>query len=152
MSTSRPSPTTIDPLKGARACVKLAVIDPRVRRVADLMHCKLDRKLQVSQLAGTVALSASRLRHLFKNQLGASPTHYLKSLRMHQAERLLETSALSVKEIAACLSYGDPSRFVEDFRKTLGLSPLRYRVRFSQSNVASSEDQSIWHTNSRIGM
>ena len=46
---------------------------------------------------------------------------------MQRARELLETSLLSVKEIAARLGYDDSSRFVEDFRKIYGLTPLRHR-------------------------
>jgi AraC-like DNA-binding protein len=34
---------------------------------------------------------------------------------------------LNVKETATCLGYADSSRFVEDFRKMYGLTPVRHR-------------------------
>jgi transcriptional regulator GlxA family with amidase domain len=129
-----------------------SAIDSRIREVEELMQRKLDQKLLANEVARTVALSASRLRHLFKNQIGASPHHYLKALRMRRGRELLETSRLSIKEIAACLGYSDPSRFVEDFRKIHGLPPKRYRVWFWQSHGSSIErGRSILHTNSHIG-
>ena len=84
-------------------------------------------------------LSVSRLCHLFKSYTGMGPARYLKLLRLQRAKKLLEASALSVKEIAARLGYGDPSRFGEDFRRTVGFSPQRHRERGSQKGGASHE-------------
>lgn len=87
----------------------------------------MHRKLPLRELAGATGLSISRLCHLFKNHIGLGAAHYLKLLRMQRAKDLLETSTLSVKEIAARLGYNDPSRFVEDFGKACGQTPLQHR-------------------------
>jgi AraC family transcriptional regulator len=101
------------------------------------MHHALHRKLPLQELAAAAGLSVSRLCHLFKHYAGIGPGQYLKLLRLQRAKKLLETSLLSVKEIAGGLSYHDASRFIEDFRKAYGLPPLRYRVRRSQLRVVS---------------
>jgi len=59
-----------------------------------------------------------------------TPAQYLKSVRIHQAKELLETTLLSVKEIRARLGINDESHFVRDFKKTYGLPPLQYRIRY----------------------
>jgi hypothetical protein len=46
---------------------------------------------------------------------------------MQAACHLLDTTALSVKEVAAELGYEDPYYFSRIFQKTLGCSPLAYR-------------------------
>ena len=46
---------------------------------------------------------------------------------MGRAKKLLETSMLSVKQVAARLGYDDSSCFAEDFRKMYGCIPLRHR-------------------------
>jgi transcriptional regulator GlxA family with amidase domain len=117
----------VDPFPGP------ATVDPRIRRAEALIHRALHRKLPLRELAGVAGLSVSRLCHLFKNQVGVAPAQYAKLLRMRRAGELLQTSVLSVKEIGGRLGYDDPSRFVEDFRKTYGLPPLRYRERVSQA-------------------
>lgn len=108
---------------------KPSAIDPRISEVTALMHRGMHRKLLLGELAGATGLSVSRLGHLFRNQIGLGPGQYLKLLRMHRAKDLIETSRLSVKEIAARLGYNDPSRFVEDFRRIYGQAPMRYRLR-----------------------
>ena len=124
---------------GAGALPELAGTDTRISRVTALMHRAMHRKLLLEELAGASGLSVSRLCHLFKTHVGTGPGQYLKSLRLRRAKELLETSVLSVKEIAVRLGYHDPSRFIEDFRKTYGLPPLRYRERASQTNACGSK-------------
>jgi hypothetical protein len=48
---------------------------------------------------------------------------------MERARHLLETSFLSVKEIAHQVGLNDESHFVRDFKKAYGEPPTRYRLR-----------------------
>jgi hypothetical protein len=54
---------------------------------------------------------------------------------MERAKFLLESSFLSVKEIAYQVGLNDESHFVRDFKSTYGYSPALYRSRF-RSNGA----------------
>ena len=112
---------------GVEPFPKTAAIDPRISHITALIHRSLHRKLTLGELAGATGLSVSRLCHLFKSHTGMGPVQYLKLLRLQRAKELLETSVFSVKEIGVRLGYSDPSRFVEDFRKMFGLTPLRHR-------------------------
>jgi AraC-like DNA-binding protein len=82
-----------------------------------------------SELAALVHLSKSRLRHLFKQETGKTPSQYLKSVRLRKAEELLRKTFLSVKEIVNQLGIVSSSHFVRDFKKTYGMSPTAYRWR-----------------------
>jgi two-component system response regulator YesN len=117
---------------------KSAAVDLRISRVTTLMHRAMHQKLRLPELAAATGLSVSRLCHLFKGHTGVGPAQYMKLVRMQRAKDLLETSHLRVKEIAARLGYNDVSRFVEDFRKMYGLTPLRHRrlVLMGDSQIA----------------
>ena len=82
---------------------------------------------QLSKLASMVNLSPSRLRHLFKEETGLTPSQYLKQARLRKAEVLLRTSFLTIKEIANHLGLTSSGHFVREFRKTYGMSPTAYR-------------------------
>ena len=58
------------------------------------------------------------------------PIRYLRLLRMARAKDLLESSFLSVKEIAYQVGLNDESHFVRDFKATYGYSPALYRSNF----------------------
>jgi len=57
---------------------------------------------------------------------------------MERAKVLLESSFLSVKEIAFRVGLNDESHFVRDFKSTYGYSPALYRSRF-RSNGAEEQ-------------
>ena len=105
------------------------ITDFRITEAVRLINSNLD-DLDFCNLAETLNLSPSRLRHLFKEQTGISFRKYLLQVRMTRARHLLETSFLTVKETAKRLGIGDASHFVRDFEKEFGLSPARYRKRY----------------------
>ena len=95
-------------------------------------------ELSLTEFAQSVNLSVWRLCHIFKSDVGMPPIRYLRLLRMERAKGLLESSFLSVKEIAFQVGVNDESHFVRDFKSTYGYSPALYRSRF-RSNGAEEE-------------
>ena len=87
-------------------------------------------ELSLSEFAQSVNLSVWRLCHIFKSDVGMPPIRYLRLLRMERAKGLLETSFLSVKEIAFQVGLNDESHFVRDFKSTYGFSPALYRSHY----------------------
>jgi AraC-like DNA-binding protein len=87
-------------------------------------------ELSLSEFAQSVNLSVWRLCHIFKSDVGMPPIRYLRLLRMERAKDLLESSFLSVKEIAYQVGLNDESHFVRDFKSTYGFSPALYRSNF----------------------
>jgi transcriptional regulator GlxA family with amidase domain len=99
------------------------------------MTTDLGRELSPGELAQSINLSASRLRHLFKDETGASLAQYLKTQRMRKAKQLLETTFLNVQEIMLQVGIKDKSHFVKDFKKANGLAPLQYRTQYLKAKI-----------------
>jgi len=57
---------------------------------------------------------------------------------MERAKDLLESSFLSVKEIAYQVGLNDESHFVRDFKSTYGFSPALYRSRFKNKGATEA--------------
>ena len=57
------------------------------------------------------------------------PMQYILSIRIANAQNLLETTAYTVSEIAAIVGYDNPLYFSRLFKKQLGMSPTEYRKR-----------------------
>ena len=112
-------------------------MDYRVGRAINFINANLDGQVVLSEVARSLNLSCSRLRQIFKNELGVSPKRYLRLRRMEEARVLLEETILSVKEITAKVGISDESHFVRDFSKEYGIPPGRYRARY----FASSRDR-----------
>lgn len=115
-------------------------MDNRVQKVIQMMHDDVRGELSLAELAQAVNLSAWRLCHIFKSEIGMPPIKYLRALRMERAKKLLENTFLSVKEIAYRVGLNDDSHFVRDFKSIYGLSPTLYRTRFrSQQEAPKSQ-------------
>jgi transcriptional regulator GlxA family with amidase domain len=100
-----------------------------VRAAIAFMNANLHQKLRSIEIAQSVRLSPAHLRELFKGETGQSLTVYRKQLQLERAKRLLETTFLSVKEIAATVGLSGVSHFVRDFEKKYGATPARYGER-----------------------
>ena len=102
-------------------------MDRRVEFAISTIEEKLSRNFEVKALAKQANISASHFRHMFKSETGYTPTQYLKRVRMQQAEHLLLTTFLSVKEIMNRVGITNESYFSREFRKRYGVPPSQYR-------------------------
>lgn len=112
-------------------------MDERVRTAIDLMNADLERKITPIEIAQAVRLSPSHLRSLFKTETGTSLSRYFKQLRLRRAEHLLETTFLSIKEVAATVGIGRVSHFVRDFKAAYGITPALYSERYRKARRPS---------------
>jgi AraC-like DNA-binding protein len=104
-------------------------------------------ELSLTEFAQSVNLSVWRLCHIFKSDVGMPPIRYLRLLRMERAKGLLESSFLSVKEIAFQVGLNDESHFVRDFKSTYGYSPALYRSRFRSNGAEEHNGNGNGNTN-----
>ena len=105
-------------------------MDPRVRSAIHAMRAAAQhgRGVDLRELARSLNLSGSRLRHLFKAETGVSLMQYLRATRMEQARTLIETTFLSVKQVRAGVGLNDESHFTRDFKRVFGRSPRQHRA------------------------
>jgi len=54
---------------------------------------------------------------------------YLQDLRMQNAESMLRSTFLSVKEVAFASGISDVSSFAREFKRRYGVTPSKFRVR-----------------------
>lgn len=101
-------------------------------RVAAVLEALLERDprtaVSFQRFAQACNLSLSHLRHLFKRNLGLSLQQCLKLIRLEKSKVLLESSFLSVKEVAQRAGFGDVSHFVRDFKERYGTTPTKARI------------------------
>lgn len=108
-------------------------------------------ELSLAEFAQSVNLSVWRLCHIFKSDVGMPPMRFLRLLRMERAKDLLESSFLSVKEIAYRVGLNDESHFVRDFKTTYGSSPALYRLHFRRNSGEQSHYQDSQNSESHNG-
>jgi len=81
----------------------------------------------VEEVAAHIGITRARLNRAFQNELNISVQQYMINCRMRHASRLLLTTGLSIKEIAAQSGYSDQLVFSSAFKKKFGVSPKLYR-------------------------
>ena len=107
----------------------------------------------IRQLSSLLNISLSRFRHLFRKQTGFSPGHFSKLLRLCRAKDLMQSTFLSVKEVAATVGIRDLSHFVRDYHAVFQQSPSQSRRdefgrQRKQTRAVGQQEQP---TNSRFG-
>jgi AraC family transcriptional regulator of arabinose operon len=109
-----------------------SLLDPRIGRAMDFLTTHVSEPFSEERLARAAGLSASRLRHLFREQVGDSPRHFQERERLRRAGELLAMSRQTIGEIALGLGFTNPFYFTLRFKKQTGESPRAYRQRTTQ--------------------
>lgn len=81
----------------------------------------------ISDYADDLAVTASHLSETIKKELGQTPTDYVNDQLVKEAQKLLRSTNLQIKEIAYLLQFKDTSYFGRLFRKISGQTPAQYR-------------------------
>lgn len=103
-------------------------LDSRLTRVLTWLHDNPQRSFKLKEAARQAGVSPSHLRSLFQKSFGASPKKVAQGIRLEDACRLLETSNLTLSEIAFRTGWEDVTGFSRSFRKRYGLPPGAFRL------------------------
>lgn len=99
-----------------------------LRKALDFLHGTYTRgNVGLSILPEVAGVSNPTLIRMFHHYCGKSPMEHVTEMRMELAKNLLESTALSMKEIAERIGYNDPLYFSSVFRKFTGMSPRAFR-------------------------
>ena len=118
-------------------------MDRRIQTTISLMETQLQRELSLEEMAESVNLSASRLRHLFKTETGRAPAHYLKEIRLRRAQELITTTYLSMKQVMSSVGVHDTGHFAKDFKRIYGVTPAEYRNRYRDADLSGKKGHAV---------
>ena len=99
-----------------------------LERAIRYLEARVDGSIRVSELASMVGVSASHLSGLFRESTGGGPGAFHTSLKMARARMLLDTTSISISEVAGAVGYADPLYFSRHFRRIHGVNPTAYRA------------------------
>ena len=85
------------------------------------------RPLELTELAERANLSKNQFLRVFRKAFDTTPMDYLAKRRIQKARKLLETTPLSISEIAFDTGFMDSNYFSRRFRQETGKSPRDYR-------------------------
>jgi AraC family transcriptional regulator of arabinose operon len=98
-----------------------------VRATLDYLRQNVHQQLSLGDMADHANLSKSHFSRLFKEQTGYPPIDYFIHLKVQHACMLLSVTRQTVREISQAVGYDDQYYFSRIFKKTIGVSPSKYR-------------------------
>ena len=98
-----------------------------VQKCCDYIEMNLGEKIRAAGLAALAGYSEYYITRKFKEETGFFLNDYLKFARMERAKLLLQSTDLSVLEIAGQLGFATRSYFSQAFREITGMTPTRFR-------------------------
>lgn len=105
-------------------------VDADLRAVLQWVEGNLDRQLTVDELARRAAMTPRTFARRFKAATGTTPLQWILHQRVVVAQRMLETSTVTVDEIAATIGFGSAAALRQHFTKVVGSTPSAYRAMF----------------------
>lgn len=102
--------------------------------------------LSVQHVAEVLGCSADYLSHLFHVETKERLTHYMQRIRIEGAILALETTKLTVSEIAYASGFADPAYFARVFKQHKGLTPQEFRLRIESARTKrESQPKTVYH-------
>ena len=90
-----------------------------------------DETFGVAELCRAIGMSRTQLHNKLKALTGRSTSHYIRSIRLHEAkERLAKQPELNITEIAFETGFSNLKYFSKIFAEETGVSPSQYRKNF----------------------
>jgi transcriptional regulator GlxA family with amidase domain len=108
------------------------------RPIGDLLAWlpdNLRRDLTVDNLARRAAMSPRNFARSFQQQFGKTPARHIEDLRLENARLQLESTALSLEEVADTSGFGSAETLRRAFKRRLGVTPGQYRASFGQHSA-----------------
>ncbi|MDA8426196.1 MAG: helix-turn-helix domain-containing protein [Treponema sp.] len=84
-------------------------------------------EITLDDVAGAVFLSPTYFSKLFNAEMKCRFTAYLNHVRIDKSKILLKNTDIPLVDIAGMVGYEDQSYFTKVFKKTVGVSPGRFR-------------------------
>ncbi|PVD50997.1 AraC family transcriptional regulator [Terrimonas sp.] len=113
-------------------------LEKLISKAKFLMQESVGGTVDMEHIAYQLPMGYSAFRKNFKKLTGYSPNQYHLNLRLSRSKELLESTTLSIEEIADQTGFDSIYYFSKMFRKKTGVSPNLYRKQFFESSASYS--------------
>jgi AraC-like DNA-binding protein len=104
-------------------------VDSRIRIVLKIINERGGTlPMSSNEIRTLLGLGESRLRRLFRKDVGKTLRRHLLEVRMARAAELLKDMAPPIKTIAFNCGYTVVSNFYRDFKRVYGITPMQMRL------------------------
>ena len=84
-------------------------------------------KWNVDAMAAEVNMSRSYFQHIYRELFGVSCMTDVINSKIEKAKEILSETSCTVSQVAAMCGYDNEEHFMRQFKKTVGVTPTRYR-------------------------
>ena len=102
---------------------------PTVNEFIEYMRKPENLTLSVTDIIKNMNYSHCHIIRLFKKETGTTPSQYFLKIKLNYARNLLETTNLSVLDVASTVGFSSLGHFTEVFKKQYSLPPSNYRIK-----------------------
>lgn len=110
----------------------------KVRFVCEYISAHYQEDLSLETLAEISYLHPDYLSRIFKKETGMNLNRYIKTFRLNQACRQLETTQQKITAISASVGYQNCAYFIRSFTEHFGISPEKYRQKHNHTSGGKS--------------
>jgi two-component system response regulator YesN len=98
-----------------------------VKRAIEYLHRNIKSDVSLTGVADALSLHPNYLSSIFRSEVGKRFVDYVREVKIDEAKRLLDGTAMRVYEVAAAVHYQDVNHFTRIFKQIVGCSPTEYR-------------------------
>lgn len=104
-----------------------------MKAAVDYIFEHYKERIDIEELSSLAFLSRRQFERRFRETFQLSPGNFILKIRIDTAIRLLIESDLSITQIAQEAGFYDNSYLTRQFKKSIGISPLQFRKKYSTS-------------------
>lgn len=98
-----------------------------IRAARDYIFNHINEPISTDALAAFLRMNRTYLCNLFMRETGMTVNHYIATVKIDEAKRLMRVTHKSIAEIAEYLGFSSQSYFQKVFKKYTGVTPGEYR-------------------------
>ena len=106
---------------------RMETLPSPLQKSIELMMANIETPLKMDEIAEIAGLRLRRMERMFRANLGTSPAHFYRGLRLERARELLLHTNLSTLEIGVLTGFSSSSHFAMAFQKQYGMRPTDAR-------------------------
>jgi AraC-like DNA-binding protein len=108
----------------------------RMQQISTYVMRHYVHPIALDDIAAEVGMNRSAFCSYFKRSKGMTFSLFVCQYRLNTACELLKHSQKQVSEICFMVGFNDLPHFVRVFTKTMGMSPLKYRKQFQETDYS----------------
>jgi len=114
--------------KTAEKCVTTFQLDQIISQI----YSEITRTYNLDTVSKQAGMKVSTFCKTFKKRYGMSFTHYIHSIRINIAKKMLIKTNFYIDDISIESGFNNVSFFIRKFREFTGLTPSEYRKRYKE--------------------